>query len=377
MGRKFTRPRVADLCKALLQDHLPLLTAFSFDAANTWRRKLDEEIYALLEWEPSDDRNGATFRLFSMLQHSDHKEWIEANPPVAAVHAALVQQSLLSKEHNEEKTDILRGIGYGRSRDEAKLQNIPVYRLNCSDSPTLNRYPLPLEWYAPSEGARTKWLGHFAKKPADIRKSRKGISVLDPTKFAHIVLPDEDAIFVDEATGQPVLIVIRDWVRDKGLLEFFSNVITSNADARRNVRVRTLFTWSKYSNQAMQKEDAGKIVLAGYSAGSLRKALFGWARNVTARDVDRDEVDALNMSLSSIFALYWKSLKECKLEEARIAVEDLEEWIKSTGVYRMDGNLASHPLVDSISITVEGRDYLFNNVELAPPSAVCAINYAR
>jgi hypothetical protein len=60
-----------------------------------------------------------------------------------------------------------------------------------------------------------------------------------------------------------------------------------------------------------------------------------------------------------------------------VPVDSIETWMKSTGIYHMDGNQFLHPSASSVTATVEGQDFKFRDVELAPPCAVAAINYSR
>jgi hypothetical protein len=118
------------------------------------------------------------------------------------------------------------------------------------------------------------------------------------------------------------------------------------------------------------------MVNAGYTAGSLSAGLFDWARNIVPK-LSPDSIHRLNIDLSAIFALFWRSLKSCPLDATQQPVVDIEAWLKECSMLRMDGNNSSHPTVDSVTVELGGQHFDFPNIELAPPSAVAAINYAR
>jgi hypothetical protein len=62
-------------------------------------------------------------------------------------------------------------------------------------------------------------------------------------------------------------------------------------------------------------DNPGKLIIAGYTAGSCRrktgttssddtkKTLFNWACNITDTSLDNDEISHLDTDLSTIFAL--------------------------------------------------------------------------
>jgi hypothetical protein len=51
-------------------------------------------------------------------------------------------------------------------------------------------------------------------------------------KFQHIVETNQSAIFVDKKTQAPLVMVIRDFIRNPGVLSFFNEVIKDNVGAR-------------------------------------------------------------------------------------------------------------------------------------------------
>jgi hypothetical protein len=118
------------------------------------------------------------------------------------------------------------------------------------------------------------------------------------------------------------------------------------------------------------------MVNAGYTAGSLSAGLFDWARNIVPK-LSPDSIHRLNIDLSAIFALFWHSLKSCSLDATQQPVANIEAWLKESAMVRMDANNPSHPTVDCVTVKLGGQQFDFSNIELAPPSAVAAITYAR
>jgi hypothetical protein len=139
-------------------------------------------------------------------------------------------------------------------------------------------------------------------------------------------------------------------------------------------------------------DDPGKLVMAGYTAGSrggktgttspgdARKTLFNWARNITDTSLESDEISRLNTELSTIFALLWHNIKSCPSDQLRIVVKDIENWIEECGIFRMDARKAEdldHPVVANVDVRVGDQTFTIKNIELAPPCAVVAMNYSR
>jgi hypothetical protein len=133
---------------------------------------------------------------------------------------------------------MLRSLGFGRCRDKVFLDNIPVYQIDMDN--LTSAYPMPGRWYAPSGASRQRWAAHFRRYRPDKRKPIRAVDVFDLIQLHRVIEKDESAVFVDKNIQQPLLIVIRDWVRDPELVEFFNSVSEGNVAVRRNVRVRFL-----------------------------------------------------------------------------------------------------------------------------------------
>jgi hypothetical protein len=245
MGRHraslFTRKNVLELCNNLCQEYAVLLATFRLDAAGNRKRELDATIFKVLDREAKDSNDSASNRLFAMLMLPHNEKWIQEHKSLALVKEVLMEQGTLAKRHTDQKLWMLKSLGFRRLRDVQILSNIRIYSVDLTDSSTMNQYPVYEHFYAHSESAQQRWKSHFAKPRADVRISHKNVDILDLSKFQYIVEATDSAIFLDNATGLPLLIVIRDWVRDANLLRYFNSVIEANVYARRNVRVHEKF----------------------------------------------------------------------------------------------------------------------------------------
>lgn len=97
------------------------------------------------------------------------------------------------------------------------------------------------------------------------------------------------------------------------------------------------------------------------------------------RTLSTDKQDEEDIKGASAFALFWNMVRTIAPAEV---VEDFENFLRTTGVRRMDAR--GHIPLDSetgrgtyqIDLP-SGRSFTFHGAELAPPAGVCARNYAR
>ncbi|KAI0725029.1 hypothetical protein C8Q72DRAFT_934880 [Fomitopsis betulina] len=107
---------------------------------------------------------------------------------------------------------------------------------------------------------------------------------------------------------------------------------------------------SLLDDESAQKEDPGKLVLAGYSAGSCLRPAFDWSRNLLSKKHTEQFIRTHEMAVSSNFALFFNSM-DARLPNKLLA--DLREYLQSNNLCRMDGNQAMGA----------GADGLLNNRE--------------
>jgi hypothetical protein len=110
----------------------------------------------------------------------------------------------------------------------------------------------------PTIGEQWETRINFEKQP-DERLPRKLMLLLDMAKFQHIVEAGSDAIFVDKHTKQIVALVMRNFVGREDILHWAGGVIEEAMALKKSVRL----------------EDAGAIVLEGYTAGARSQPMFG------------------------------------------------------------------------------------------------------
>lgn len=131
-------------------------------------------------------------------------------------------------------------------------------------------------------------------------------------------------------------------------------------------------------------EDTGKLTLLGWSAGARSKRAFHWARNITSKKTD---AGALNKSASNLFALAWQRMRSV-LPTA--VLDDFKNFVDDNGLPRMDPDnpLATLPPLQKgtadndhptghYMVEINGDEFEFFNVELAPPAGVAGKNYSR
>ena len=118
------------------------------------------------------------------------------------------------------------------------------------------------------------------------------------------------------------------------------------------------------------------MALLGYSAGSRSCPHFDWVRNITAGDLSQSDIDKANSDASSLFAFTWQMMRK-KIPDEVIA--DFDCFMKETGMPRMGGlgTTGADASKGEYEVYADGNPFVFDNVELAPPSGVIGQNYSR
>ncbi|KAF9038894.1 hypothetical protein BDP27DRAFT_1166384, partial [Rhodocollybia butyracea] len=239
----------------------------------------------------------------------------------------------------------------------AKLRElIPVYTVKKRASP----YPPKKHWIIKNQAIWDLWASHIRTgKQPDTRISRKAMHMVDIKKLAYEIPPEESAMFFDEA-GELVMLVISDFCKSEEILRWANEIVLLNVALEKNVR----------------KEDAGSIVIAGWSAGSRSRTRLDLARNFELRNkLTQKEKSELQYKSGSVFALFWNLVKSLGPTEV---VEDMEEFVAKNSLYKMDVKIAQGGRQQMFTVDVDGGVPLtFHDADLAPPSGVFARNYAR
>ncbi|KAK7047955.1 hypothetical protein VNI00_006283 [Paramarasmius palmivorus] len=247
-----------------------------------------------------------------------------------------------------------RDIG-ARARYETILDDLPTRTVVDYDQE--HEYPPRDEWIYDCKEAGEKWRFHITEGPQpDRRIKRKEMHEVDLKELDHDIGPKQSVRFVD-GEGALVLLVIRDFCTSDAACEWADSVALRNVDDRRSIRL----------------EDAGSIVMSGWSAGSRSSPQFHWARNLL-RKASPEQAEKLAYEASWAFALFWNL---CKAVLPRPIIEDFETFIRESGIYRMDPGTVGEGPEGMYSIMTEEGWVTFRNVEMAPPCGVFAKNYAR
>jgi hypothetical protein len=242
MRGEFTRTNILTLSAYLVDNYKDLLAHIASDPSAEYQKQLADVIFNSRLRNVANDGKSLD-RLKTALLNRDGEKWASesGDSKLLELYNALSQNHILIASLRNLKQNTIRGMGLRKPRDVSTVDNIPTIELNYStlvaNAKKKLEYPHRNTFYALSGEVRTKWETHFEGPRADNRISRKPVHVLDLGKFQHILETDQSAIFVDNKTQAPLLIVIRSFIRDTGILDFFNEVIKDNVDARRDVRV--------------------------------------------------------------------------------------------------------------------------------------------
>ncbi|KAF9066655.1 hypothetical protein BDP27DRAFT_1197367, partial [Rhodocollybia butyracea] len=219
-------------------------------------------------------------------------------------------------------------------------------------------YPPPRRWIVENQSIWDLWSYQINHAPQpDVRISRKSMFLVDLAKLDFDIGPDESAIFEDEK-GELVAMVISDFCKCEKVLHWVNEIVLLNVALEKN------------------KEDAGSIVICGWSAGLRSRTHLDLARNLESKHkLSPSQKSKLQYKSASVFALFWNLVKSLGPAEV---VADLEKLVKDNNLYRMDTAIANGGKQHTYTIDVDGGVPLtFHNAELAPPSGVFARNYVR
>ncbi|KAG2091220.1 uncharacterized protein F5147DRAFT_823307, partial [Suillus discolor] len=225
-------------------------------------------------------------------------------------------------------------------------------------------YPPKGHWIYEETAAYNCWKDWIVSgHQPDSRIPRKPLLHINPSNLQLVVHEAESCIIRDAADSSIIAVVMRNFCGHPGVLSWVDEVICNVVQEKKSIRL----------------EDPGTLAQIGYSAGSRSASKFDWVKNLRTTRLSSDEVDALDFSSSSVFALFWNM---CKASLPQDIIGDFYKFLETNNICRMDkvGNSTNNldPLGRYVvGIGEKGVYYEFNGVEMAPPAGVFALNYSR
>ena len=126
-------------------------------------------------------------------------------------------------------------FNFGRSKRLEFIASLPATNL----PELLEPYPPRGFWWYESERARSRWKATLSQgKQADTRKKRHPLHKIQPELLQHTVSANSDAVIRDAHGGELVLMVVRGFCRDSGVLDWVDGVVREVVAQKRSVRVR-------------------------------------------------------------------------------------------------------------------------------------------
>lgn len=221
-------------------------------------------------------------------------------------------------------------------------------------------YPVNDYYTAGTPKAKKQWDAYWHGKPLIDRRYNKGqrrqILNLDTSELQYIIKQDESVIFRDADTQELVLIILRGFVPDEDVRETLVNVGQEILKYRRDDR----------------REDPGMLVHFGYTCGSRHNPQIQLATPCVRMKSqnNRDRERELNGKAQGMAGMLWNMMRSRMPAEIIDAYNDM---IEDHDLPRMDMMRPD----DTFSFPLGGKAVTFKGLELPPPSAMSAINYAR
>ncbi|KAF5320514.1 hypothetical protein D9611_010727 [Ephemerocybe angulata] len=212
-------------------------------------------------------------------------------------------------------------------------------------------------WIAERPEQYTEWDRYFQnQKRPDKRRGRQPVHLVD-FESLQLVIPVEVSCHIrDKETGELVFVIIRNFCKIPGMVQFGRKVVADAVATRKNIRM----------------EDTGSVVQVGFSAGSRSVPSFGFVRNLVSKAVD---ADAANREFSVLLTFFWLCSMGVFPEEI---IRDFKAFYGEFDIPRLNPDW---PTFDEARGTLilppECGSYAFKDVELAPGCAVMVQRYAR
>ncbi|KAF8315567.1 hypothetical protein F5887DRAFT_1072859 [Amanita rubescens] len=219
-------------------------------------------------------------------------------------------------------------------------------------------YPPRGHWVADSQLIRSCWEYELqCGRLHDKRTGRHPMHIIDYTRLAINVLPGQDVFIYDAATRALICVVVRNFSCLPDPLAWADYIVQEAVDYRLPTRL----------------DDPGTMVQVGFSAGSRSAPAFDWVRNLP-KNADPEVSREINANVSAAFALFWNL---CRFWLPDPVIDDIDNFMETTGIYPMDGNSRTGKLDGKYTIVAGDLEFEFTDARLAPPAGVVSQNYAR
>ncbi|KAI0349787.1 hypothetical protein OH77DRAFT_1577594 [Trametes cingulata] len=226
------------------------------------------------------------------------------------------------------------------------------------------------------------WRKHTEEGPrADKRQPRRPLHRLDPARLTLSVGPEESCVLVDADDGSIIGVVLRGLAGESegtdGFLSWARDTIKDGIIGRRSIRVSCDFyrVFPLPAADAIQKEDTGMLVQAGYTAGSRSHPSFNWVRNLLRRrELSPEFLATSDYHTSCLFALAWNIIR------ARLPGTITTDWVdflRDNGLPAMDAGIGMGGVTGDYAIRFGDEEVIFHEAELAPPTGLLHLNYSR
>ncbi|KAJ3560342.1 hypothetical protein NP233_g10901 [Leucocoprinus birnbaumii] len=251
-----------------------------------------------------------------------HQIPVDNIPAALAYHSREKQEHCWSKEHFIETAR----INWKAVNKDEFLAAIPSHVIR--PLPRNKPYPPPDLWIAETaEIARLNSKFINDNPLHNTRDRRRPVALLDESQLQLDIGPQQSAVIRDSSDGSLVAVVIRD--------------VCNNAEA---------------------VEFANKAVAAA----------------VDMQTTSRDAKERAEQNLASAICLAWNIARAVAPLEV---LKNFDEFLSNLQIRRMDGGgTMPHDISTghgTYTVTLPSFSFTFHGAELAPPTAVCALNYGR
>ena len=144
------------------------------------------------------------------------------------------KMKVLKRKKVQNRRNMIREAGLNRTQ-EPTIQTVYLSQLPTS-------YPPIGHWVADNSTIYNQWNQHLATvKLSDSRHKRYPTMEIDPTQLQLDIKSNESFIICDNDSKEVVGVVVRNFVKNKKLLSWVSEVVQKSVEVTKSVRVRNLY----------------------------------------------------------------------------------------------------------------------------------------